>query len=261
MKFAQADFRLFVFLVLVVFFVRCCGGAFNPPRNAASKRRCASFFSYKSDGALDMESFTEQTRDLCMRIGIALTRWQNVEEQHYHLFLLMLGVKEGPVPSVVYFSVESFDSRRKMIGRMADCFLSTKELNTEWGTLNKRLKDANDARNSMAHYGIYINAYERTVGDSIELIIDPPTIQPSLYNKVSELLGRTKDPKHSLDADKIDSWIIEFGELAEAVAKFKTAISLAPARPVPLPTPPPPTPKVSPPPRLNKRQQNTDPSC
>jgi hypothetical protein len=50
--------------------------------------------------------------------GIALSIWQNVETQHYHLFLNLLGTPAGEIPSVVYFGIESFDARRTMVDRM-----------------------------------------------------------------------------------------------------------------------------------------------
>ena len=189
-----------------------------------------------------------------MRMGIALSTWQNVEEQHYHLFLRFLGVSEGPIPSVVYFSVESFDARRNMVDRMARYFLSTSELNRKWGELNKELKDANDARNSIAHYGIYWTAYERAVAESVELEIRGPAIGPSHYNRVSAILGRTTHPDHNLDADKIDGWIRRFSELADRIAKFREALSRSPAKPQPMPMPPLPTrPLITPPPPLNDK--------
>ena len=202
--------------------------------------------------------FTNKVADLCMRMGIALTTWQNVEEQHYHLFLSFMRVAEGPIPSVVYFSVESFDARRNMVARMAQNFLWTTELNRDWGLINKALKDANEARNSIAHYGIYWTAHERKVGESVELKISGPAIQPSLYHQVSELLGRTTHPDHSLDAGKIDKWIREFSELADRIAKFRVALSRSPAKPVRMPMPPPSTPKVSPPPPMDNNQQKPE---
>jgi hypothetical protein len=178
-----------------------------------------------------------------------------IEEQHYHLFLRFLGVSEGPIPSVVYFSVESFDARRNMVDRMARDFLWTPELNGEWGELNKALKDANEARNSIAHYSIYWTAYERTVGESVELEIRGPSIGPSLYNRVSAILGRTTHPDHNLGADKIDGWIRRFGDLADRIAKFREALLRSPAKPQPLPKPPPPTPPITPPPPLNSKSK------
>jgi hypothetical protein len=148
-----------------------------------------------------MESlFPDVVNDLCMRMGIALTVWQNVEEQHYHVFLAFLDIPDDDTSSVVYFSVESFEARRKMVSRMAQGILTTAEQKKEWGEIDKQLKDHNEDRNKIAHYGIHFDIYERDVPNGeTEIKVAPPSLQPSRSNRVSELLGRTSDkPEHNL---------------------------------------------------------------
>jgi hypothetical protein len=195
---------------------------------------------------------SEEVNDLCMRMGIALAVWQNVEEQHYHVFLSFLDVPDDEVSSVAYFSVESFDARRKMVGRMATYALKTAEQHKQWGELDKLLKDHNDNRNKIAHYGIQHDLFKEP--DS-EFRIGPPSLRPSRSNQVSILLGRTSDKLgHNLSATVVDGFIRDFGKLARRLGRFKN--SLPPRRGVASPyrMPPPLMPEVSPPPPLSKRR-------
>ena len=46
----------------------------------------------------------EEVNDLCMRMGVALSVWQGVETEHYHMFLTLLGIQDGnwPAPGSEY---------------------------------------------------------------------------------------------------------------------------------------------------------------
>src|SRR5262245_8977662 len=166
----------------------------------------------------------EEERDFCMRMGVALAVWQNVETQHYHLFLNLLGIADEKIASVVYFNTESFEARRIMVHRMVECFPTTKELRVEWGELSKALKTANENRNKIAHYEISYPVYER--GSAVDpkttvIHIGSPHLTPSLYNQVSRLLGRTSEsPAHNLSAEQLDQYIRDFSGLAGRVCRF-----------------------------------------
>jgi hypothetical protein len=128
-----------------------------------------------------------------MRMGLALTVWQNVEEQHYHLFLKLLGSQEGDISSVVYFSVESFEARRRMVSRMVHYYSTSKELRIVWNQIEKQLKGHNESRNKIAHYGIYYDFFERDLPDGkVEYTFALPSLRPSRSNSVNVLLGRTR---------------------------------------------------------------------
>jgi len=196
------------------------------------------------------------TLDLCMRMGVALSVWQSVEDQHYHLFLTLIGDKTGTdVSAVTYFSVESFDARRVLISRMVQSFPTTKDLRIEWNALDKLLKDNGENRNKVAHYGIYHSIYEAAEPDEKghkAIKVAPPSLQPSAYNKVSELLGRTSDkPDHNISAAQLNSYIIDFGKLAMRVAQFGVACGRIQWRDEEVRKPPPPMAMIAPPPPLN----------
>jgi hypothetical protein len=114
-----------------------------------------------------------------MRMGLALTVWQNVEEQHYHLFLKLLGSQEGDISSVVYFSVESFEARRRMVGRMVHYYSTSKELRIVWNKIEKQLKDHNESRNKIAHYGSCRQANRRLRQAAARPLDHPPRDSPA----------------------------------------------------------------------------------
>jgi hypothetical protein len=217
------------------------------PRNAVSKRRCASSFENSSLGARDMASSDEKSqvdisdpetdkideeyRDLCTNIGIALVTWQDVEKSHYRLFRKFLGVEASAISSVVYFSAESFESRRKMVSRMASYYLAGAEYAEQrqaWQTLEKELKDANDNRNKIAHYSAeypLIKAAELPNG-VIEFEFGPVRLQPSPENYVSKALGRTPDKEeHNLSSREIRRYTAEFLALSGRLDQFTIGIA------------------------------------
>jgi cytochrome b561 len=83
--------------------------------------------------------------ETCYHIGLALVTWQHVENAHFKLFLRMLGVPLSGVSSVVYYSAENFESRHKMVSRMAVYFLEGRTFNkqrSEWQELDKDINHA-----------------------------------------------------------------------------------------------------------------------
>src|ERR1700687_749332 len=125
--------------------------------------------------------------DLCRNIGLALVVWQEVEEAHFELFVKMLGSDYNEVSAVVYFSVESFEARRKMVGNMAHYFLTAKADKTIWnddkGGLQKALKDANENRNKLAHYNVEEDLLNVDEEDGVVTVdLGPPRLRPHKWN-------------------------------------------------------------------------------
>jgi hypothetical protein len=189
--------------------------------------------------------------DLCMRMGMALAVWQQVEEQHYRLFLELLQVGEGDIPSVVYFSTESFDARRKMVSRMFQFSPADKPQRIEWNEIEKQLKDFNDNRNKIAHYSIRLEFTNVKKSDGrMYFKFGDYRLIPSRHNKVSVLLGRTEeDPEHNLSADAMDQYMKDFNALACRLSTFVWTMRSARLPPQSL-GPQPPLPQIDPPPPL-----------
>jgi hypothetical protein len=172
--------------------------------------------------------------DLCRHIGLALVVWQEVEEAHFGLFVKMLGSDYNEVSAVVYFSVESFEARRKMVGNMAHYFLTAKADKTIWnddkGGLQKELKDANENRNKLAHYNVEEDLLNVDEEDGVVTVdLGPPRLRPHKWNLVSRLRGLTPDkPEHNLSVAEVAGYVREFRKLARRIRDFSSNLTLPP---------------------------------
>jgi hypothetical protein len=188
-------------------------------------------------------------RELCYHIGLALVTWQRVEDLHFEIFGRFLGVPLGQITSAAYHSIENFEARNAMLGRMAYYFLHPieeliprplareyKATWIEWQKLYKSLKDANLNRNKLAHYAAdYDLINMRNVGGDIVFDVTPHTLRPSPFNYVSRLLGRTKDQKeHNLGVPEIGQYVINFREVEAACAAFIRQLGKLPAPHAPI---------------------------
>lgn len=155
-------------------------------------------------------------------MGLALAAWQSVEHIHFLLFKRFLGSKQAKIPSIVYHGIESFDSRRVMVDRMAMACLQTKEGRAEWGEISKALKDANLDRNKIAHYSVDFDLVTAETTDGVtELVIGSPKLRPSNLNVVSELLGRLRDSEeHNLGDEALKQYVVRFKALEIRLTNF-----------------------------------------
>jgi hypothetical protein len=184
------------------------------------------------------ESRKAEFRKLCEAIGFAMMTWQDIEAAHFRLFLKMLGAPKKEVCSAIYYSVESFDARHKMVGRMAHYFMQADSYaphRAVWsgvdGGLSKKVKDANENRNKLAHYGMdfdVIGQTERPDGSRV-VELSNPRLQPYYENQVSRLLGRTPDrPEHNLSAKEISGYASLFQRVGAEIDDFQKSLTLPP---------------------------------
>jgi hypothetical protein len=179
-----------------------------------------------SDPRKELDDFSA----LCYHIGLALVTWQDVEDAHFKVFLQMLNVPLSDVSSVVYYSFESFEARRKMVSSMARYFLAGREFKKQrayWQVLEKDLKDANENRNKLAHYQAdydLINQTELPDG-GVRFDVTPHTLRPGRWNFVAKLLGRNPDsPEHNLSSQSISKYIVDFRSLRTRLDWFHVSI-------------------------------------
>jgi hypothetical protein len=178
----------------------------------------------------DPEEF-EQFQEFCYHIGLALVTWQDVEEAHFKLFFKLIGAPNAEIASLAYHSLESFQARHTMVGRMVASFFKNttqdESVKKTWGNdagLEKRLKDANQNRNKVAHYSWETDFVSETHLEDGGVIVKftGPRLQPSAYNSVSRALGNTPDnPKHNLDEGTLRTYIGDFRRLATELDAFQ----------------------------------------
>lgn len=166
-------------------------------------------------------------KDLCYHIGLALVVWQEVERALFVLFIKMLGSSYNEMASVVFYGIESFEARRKMVGNMAHYFLKEKADKAIWndntGGLQKALKDGNEKRNKLAHYDLEEDFVDITYEQDGSAVVNfgPPRLRPTQYNLISTMRGHTPDkPEHNLSVKEVIGYIKEFHDLAEQVNNF-----------------------------------------
>jgi hypothetical protein len=177
---------------------------------------------------------------LCRQIGLALITWQGVESAHFRIFFKLIGAPEYSLASIVYHQNESFDARHTMVGRLVQHSLKGQqpELLKLWDDgkigLYKNVKDANLNRNKLAHYTheFMASSIENADDGGVIVTFDQSRLQPSPYNMVSRLLGRTPDKDdHNLSADTLQTYVTEFAKLVVRLDEFCEKL------PHPLPNP------------------------
>lgn len=144
-------------------------------------------------------------------MGMALTRFQGIEDAHYLLFLKMLGAPKEEICSVLYFSPPTFESRRVMVDRVAQYALETKEQKAEWSKLNKSLGDAASDRGRIAHYSLDFEIRFRGPDLSADLEIGQPRLRPSRHNKLKE----GASPKNQLILREVMDHSVAFRKLVD----------------------------------------------
>jgi hypothetical protein len=185
----------------------------------------------ESDPVREPRSSYDEFDELCQYLGLALITWQDIEHCLFKIFLRMLKLPIGDVEAVVYYSVESFDLRRKMVERMAYYLLQPRNLKkqrTEWCELNKLIKDANDYRNRLAHYCAdyyLLNQIDNPDG-SVSLEVSPHSLRPAQFDSVRKLLGHTPDKvEFNIESSAIKKYIIHLRALRGRMDLFHVSIS------------------------------------
>ncbi len=178
---------------------------------------------------LPADESRDQFSALCQQIGMALVTWQEVENAHFRIFHRLLGEPQFSIASIVYHHTESFEARHKMVGLLIQHSLKDKEpaLRKMWsnekGGLQKDVRDANLNRNKLAHYSHdqAVSSVEKTDDGEVVVKFSEPRLQPSPYNEVSRLLGRTPDrDEHNLSVVGIQNYIADFVTLTRRLDEF-----------------------------------------
>ena len=181
---------------------------------------------FSSEEKLTQTLYTE----MCKALGYALCNWQYVERAHFKLFLKLLDAPNWETCSAAYYSIESFEARHKMVGRVAHYFLKNDQFKSHretWcglgGGLEKEIKNANENRNKIAHYGLDFVDINATIN------IRMPALQPTSDNLVDQLVGRIpSNPEHSLSPGRINGYAQGFYELAQRIGQFEKSLILSP---------------------------------
>lgn len=181
----------------------------------------------------DMEKQAFLEKDIFYQIGRTLQVWQEVEEQHFKLFFLLLGTPNLEAASVAYYSNESFQVRHNIVTRLAEITIKGDMLPNEWNGptgLQKTVKDANGDRNKLAHYRVTpeeIVLARYPDGRKKVAMFGDPKLQPHHLNIVSQMLGwLSSNPKHNLGSDDIWRYAFEWSHLSFKLNDFQQRLPL-----------------------------------
>jgi hypothetical protein len=163
-------------------------------------------------------------------IGLGLTSWTIVEEQHFLLFRKMLSSISKEICSVLYFSPPSFESRRVLVDRVAQLHLP-ESLLKEWNALNDDLADGASQRGRLAHYGLdfEVTKEEKHEDGSVSFEFGEVRLRPSSHNHVNILQKKTGE-KHTVTTQKLRDYMESFKALEARLKEFSLKMTPAPPK-------------------------------
>jgi hypothetical protein len=90
------------------------------------------------------------TADFHQKLGLALTRWQNVETSLFGLAHALMETRYE-ISSTVFFHTKSAEAKLQLVDKLCLACLPEDVLNDEWHKLKKAVSNHIIARNAMAH--------------------------------------------------------------------------------------------------------------
>jgi hypothetical protein len=192
-------------------------------------RRFASFLLYCSDMAENPKASNEFI-DLCTSMGLTLAVWQRLEDQHFLLFVKLLGAPKREICSVIYHGIPGFEGRRVMVDRVVSFSELTSEQKGEWKNIHSALASAAEDRNKIAHYSVEYDLVQKEMqaDGSRPVELGSPHLRPSFHNVLKD---RTAEkPGHKLTPAEMRGYVNAFNGLAGRLSALRKSISLPPPR-------------------------------
>jgi hypothetical protein len=158
-------------------------------------------------------------------MGICLVNWQKVEDEHYLLFRKWIGFPKDEISAVLYYSPPTFESRRVLVDRIAQCVLDGEEDMhhlKSWKKLNKQLESAAKKRGRIAHYSLDFEITYPASGP-LKVEVGAPRLAPTAYNKLKTMQGKGADnPSHRLSIKELAGYITSFDALEKDLSAFRS---------------------------------------
>jgi len=150
-------------------------------------------------------------------LGRALTTWQGVEARLYDIFCHMVGCLDEDVRSAIFYSPRDFSEKLKCTHNVVRFAVKDESLREEWTSLRKRMIDASQIRNCMAHFTLIRATDFDATGDATlsELQLKANFLDATLTFKQRDV--KTID---KLNADEIVQHTDIFVEIIGDAKKF-----------------------------------------
>lgn len=184
--------------------------AFCTPR----KNRCSAPGSSLISCCLGflMTGIPRQTTSTYEAHGAALAAWQMVETSLYYLVHGALKTEEA-LSSTVFFHIRSPSAKVALAVDLMQQAADPDLLNGPWKAMVKRLRDAADTRNHLAHYEtMAIVLKSKTTG---EIVVDEQLTEP-----FHDVRTHQKGSVKTYDKVALESTIREFMSLARDLLHF-----------------------------------------
>ena len=150
-------------------------------------------------------------------LGRGLTTWQGVEAELYRIFQRITDCLDEDVKSAIFFSPRGFNEKLKCTHNVIRFVLKDDDFLSDWKSLRKRMIDASQVRNCMAHFTLVRFTEVNATGDVIlsELQINANFFDATLVFKKDD--AKTID---KLNADEIIQHTETFLEIIGDAKKF-----------------------------------------
>jgi hypothetical protein len=176
----------------------------------------------------DSNAPLDEFQELCRHMGMTLAIWQRLEDEHFLLFVKLLGSPKREICSAIYHGIPSFEGRRMMVDRVASFSSLTADQRTEWERIHKALEVASTDRNKIAHYSVDYEILERTTNEDGSMTFDlgSPHLRPSQHNILK--VGSPDKPGYKLTPVEMKNYMDQFIQLAETLKTLSNLISVHP---------------------------------
>jgi hypothetical protein len=167
----------------------------------------------------------EETREILFLMGLGLTSWERVEDEHFFLFRKLLDYQADQICSVLYHGPPTFESRRVLVDRLMEANVVPPDFKTVWRKINKRLATAANHRGQLAHFGLGFDVDYLDKEPSLKYRVINPHLRPSLNNRLKSMQGTGyENPKTRVSKAALVEYLEEFGALASELAEFRRTL-------------------------------------
>ena len=155
-------------------------------------------------------------------LGRAIITWQEVEAALFSVFRRVCGCADKRVASAIFYSPHDFSEKLKCTHNAARFALKKHGLLDDWIALRKRLLNASEVRNALAHFTV---VHVTEINERGETVSSKPILHPNFLD-VTEAFRTRKPTVRDLDIHTVITRTDEFTALIGDVKKFAEKIPL-----------------------------------
>lgn len=166
----------------------------------------------------------DKVQNLMILMGLGLTAWESVENEHFFLFRKLLNYTADHICSVLYHSPPTFESKRVLVDKLIDANVIPNNFKNEWSKINRRLASASEHRGNIAHFGLGFEI-EYISRSHLTYRLVNPHLRPSLQNRLKSMQNKGYDnPKYRIPESTLHEYIEEFRNLADEIEEFRNKL-------------------------------------